>query len=56
MMNRDEVVTFYTDLEKRVANVKNQRERTRIITKEFNKYSLEEWSYIGDILRDENLI
>jgi hypothetical protein len=55
MLNKDEVISFYTNLQKKVVG-KTQRERNRIIYKEFNKYSLEEWSYIGDILRNANLI
>ena len=55
MVNKEEVISFYTELKKKVSEIEDPKERSKFIDKELDRYTLEEWSEVGRILAIENL-
>ena len=56
MLDREEVIRFYTELKKKVVSIKDPKERKKAILDGLNTYTLDEWCEIGDILISEKLI
>lgn len=56
MLNRDEVIHFYTNLKAKSSTIQDTNKKTKFVMSELGKYSLSEWCEIGHILRSANLI
>ena len=56
MITAEEVITFYTDLKKKVNAIKDPEARHKFIIEQLGHYSLSQWCEVGDILIAANLI
>ena len=56
MLNPQEVINYYKELKERVSKITDPVEKTTAVEKGLNKYTLNEWCEVGDILRNANLI
>ena len=50
MLNPEEVINYYKDLKERVSKITDPEEKLRAVTHGLNKYSLDEWCEVGNIL------
>ena len=55
MLNSQEVIKHYKDLKEQVSKIADPVEKHIIVKRGLNKYSLNEWCEVGDILRNANL-
>ena len=56
MLNHDEVITHYKELKKKISQITDPDERYKAVKEGLNKYSLDEWCEVGDILHNAKLI
>lgn len=56
MLNPEEVISYYKELKEEVSKIADPEEKQRAIERGLNKYSLEEWCEVGDILLRAKII
>lgn len=56
MLNPEEVISYYKELKEEVSKIADPEEKQRTIERGLNKYSLEEWCEVGDILLRAKII
>ena len=56
MINPEEVISHFKDLKERAAKITDPDEKRRVVTRGLNKWTLEEWCEVGNILIRANLL